>query len=59
MLIRNIVTLGNLSFSNDSPLILIGGLNVVESETIALETAEKFVTVCGNLNVPCVFKASF
>ena len=59
MLIQNVVTLGNLSFSNDSSLILIGGLNVIESETIALETAEEFVAVCRNLNVPCVFKASF
>ncbi len=59
MLIQNVVTLGNLSFSNDSSLILIGGLNVIESETIALETAEEFVTVCRNLNIPCVFKASF
>ncbi len=59
MLIQNVVTLGDLSFSNDSSLILIGGLNVIESETIALETAEEFVAVCRNLNVPCVFKASF
>ena len=59
MLNQNVVTLGNLSFSNDSSLILIGGLNVIESETIALETAEEFVAVCRNLNVPCVFKASF
>ena len=59
MLIQNVVTLGDLSFSNDSSLILIGGLNVIESETIALETAEEFVTVCRNLNIPCVFKASF
>ena len=59
MLIQNVVTLGDLSFSNDSSLILIGGLNVIESETIALETAEEFVTVCRSLNIPCVFKASF
>ncbi len=59
MLIQNVVTLGDLSFSNDSSLIFIGGLNVIESETIALETAEEFVTVCRNLNIPCVFKASF
>ena len=59
MLNQNVVTLGNLSFSNDSSLILIGGLNVIESEAIALETAEEFVTVCRSLNIPCVFKASF
>ncbi len=59
MLSQKVVALSNLSFSNDSSLVVIGGLNVIESKNLALETASEFVAVCRKLNIPCVFKASF
>ncbi|MGB5324510.1 MAG: 3-deoxy-8-phosphooctulonate synthase, partial [Pseudomonadales bacterium] len=36
-----------------------GGLNVLESEQLALDTAGTFVEVCAALDIPYVFKASF
>ena len=46
-------------FANDQPLVLIGGINVLESAELAMETAAEFVRVCEQLSMPYVFKASF
>jgi 2-dehydro-3-deoxyphosphooctonate aldolase (KDO 8-P synthase) len=54
------VTLENgITFANDRPFVLIGGMNVIESEELAIEVAAKFVEVTSALGVPYVFKASF
>lgn len=54
------VTLSNgLSFANDAPFVLIGGMNVIEGRDILMAVAERFVEVAGALNIPFVFKASF
>ena len=54
------VTLENgITFANDRPFVLIGGMNVIESEELAMEVAERFVEVTGELGIPYVFKASF
>ena len=47
------------TFANDQPLVLIGGINVLESAELAMETAAEFVRVCEQLSLPYVFKASF
>lgn len=47
------------SLKNETPLFLIGGLNVIEDLDLALRTAEVFVRETTRLNVPYVFKASF
>ena len=47
------------TFANDQPLVLIGGINVLESADLAMETAAEFVRVCEQLSLPYVFKASF
>lgn len=57
--LRNTVHVGNLTFANSAPCVLIGGLNVLESRDLALQTADVFKTVCGELNIPYIFKASF
>lgn len=49
----------SLSFSNKGPLVLIGGVNVLESSELAFEVAEMMVEVTRRLGVPYVFKASF
>ncbi len=53
------ISIGDISFGNDLPLALIGGLNVLESRDLALRTAEHFVEVTGKLGMSYVFKASF
>ncbi|EIZ78499.1 KdsA protein [Novosphingobium sp. Rr 2-17] len=45
--------------SNDNPLVLMGGVNVLESRELALEVAQAFSDVAHDLAVPYVFKASF
>lgn len=51
--------LGDIRISNEEPMVLVGGLNVLESEALALETAEVFRQCCDRLDVPYIFKASF
>ena len=53
------VSLGEISFSNSSPFVLLGGVNVLESRDFALSVAEHYVEVCARLSIPYVFKASF
>ncbi|MFD2453153.1 3-deoxy-8-phosphooctulonate synthase [Ideonella paludis] len=44
---------------NDAPFTLIGGLNVLESEDLALRTCDSFARVTQKLGIPYVFKGSF
>jgi 2-dehydro-3-deoxyphosphooctonate aldolase (KDO 8-P synthase) len=54
------VTLENrISFANDRPFVVIGGMNVIEDEDIVMTVARTFVEVTGELGIPYVFKASF
>jgi len=48
-----------ITFANDRPFVLIGGMNVIEDESSVMEVAERFVGVTGELGIPYVFKASF
>jgi len=53
------VEVGPCCFANDRPLVLIGGINVLESRDLALTCAEAFARTAGALGMPYVFKASF
>jgi 2-dehydro-3-deoxyphosphooctonate aldolase (KDO 8-P synthase) len=53
------VEVGALRFANDAPFVLLGGVNVLESRDFALEVAAEYVRVCGELQIPLVFKASY
>ncbi|EAQ32082.1 MULTISPECIES: 3-deoxy-8-phosphooctulonate synthase [Idiomarina] len=53
------VEMGNITFDNQRPFVLFGGLNVLESQDLALRTAEHFMKVTEALGIPYVFKASF
>ena len=53
------ISIGDITIANNAPMVLIGGLNVLEDEALALETAEAFTKVCQSLSVPYIFKASF
>ena len=48
-----------LLFSNDSPLILLAGMNVLENAEIAEEVAVKIKDAACQREIPFVFKASF
>ena len=50
---------GGISFANDRPFVLIGGMNAIESRDLLHEVAAHFVAVTGRLGIPYVFKASF
>ena len=51
--------LAEIEIGNDRPMILIGGINVIESEDLAFQAAEHFAEVTRKLGIPYVFKASF
>lgn len=54
------ITLPNgITFANDAPFVLIGGMNVMESSELMHEVASHFVDVTTRLGIPYVFKASF
>ena len=53
------VALGSITFANDAPFVLIGGVNVLESRDFALDAAGHYSAICKRLNIPLVFKASF
>jgi len=55
----SLVTIGSLNAGNSEPLLLIGGMNVIESRDLALRVAERFVEITARLGIPFVFKASF
>lgn len=48
-----------IEVANDKPFVLFGGMNVLESQELALRVAEHYVTVTDKLAIPYVFKASF
>ena len=54
-----IINVGEIRIGNQLPLVLFGGINVLESRDLALQAAEHYVAVTDRLNMPYVFKASF
>ncbi len=59
MQIKNEINLTDFQISNNKPLVIIGGINVIESRQMAFETALHFKQTCEKYNMPLVFKASF
>lgn len=53
------ITIADITVANDSPFVLFGGMNVLESRDLAMTVAEKYVEVTQALGIPLVFKASF
>ena len=47
------------NLSNKMPFTLFGGINVLESRDLALNSCQEFVRVTQKLGIPYVFKASF
>jgi len=53
------IPLAGFEINNQSPFVLFGGMNVLESRDLALQIAEHYKEVTSRLNIPYVFKASF
>ena len=53
------ITTGTVTIGNNRPLVLIAGPCVIESEAATLRHAERLLTICGDLSLPLVFKASY
>ncbi|WP_100658332.1 3-deoxy-8-phosphooctulonate synthase [Alteromonas flava] len=53
------VNVADIRVANDAPMVLFGGMNVLESRDLAMRIAEHYVEVTQKLNIPYVFKASF
>ncbi len=53
------VTTAGIEIANDKPMVLFGGMNVLESRDLAMQIAEHYVEVTRKLGIPYVFKASF
>ena len=51
--------LENFKIGNQEPMTLMGGVNVLESESIVMTVAEKFAETTEKLNINWIFKGSF
>lgn len=53
------VSVGNVTFGNDLPMVLIAGPCQMESRDHAMETAGRLVEICKATGVPLIYKTSF
>ena len=53
------IQLGDITFANDRPFALLGGVNVLEDLDFALRCAGHYKQVCQRLGISLVFKASY
>lgn len=53
------VKIRNIEVANNKPMVLFGGLNVLENLDITLKAVEVYKKITDKLNIPYVFKASF
>jgi len=53
------IRIGNIHITKSSPFFLIAGPCVIESEKIALDTAEAVATITSKLNIPYIYKSSY
>jgi 2-dehydro-3-deoxyphosphooctonate aldolase (KDO 8-P synthase) len=59
MTAQKIIQIRDVKLSNENSFALVGGLNVLESESVALQVAETFRLITDKLRIPYIFKASF
>jgi len=53
------VTIGNVRFGGNNPLVLIAGPCVIENEVTTLAVADNLKKICTDLGVGLIFKASY
>src|SRR5512145_451135 len=55
---QKIIRVGDIEIANDKPMVLFGGMNVLESRDMAMQVCEEYVKVTQKLGIPYVFKDS-
>jgi len=55
----NEVRVGEIRIGNGNPLVLIAGPCVLEGEAVVMEIARQLKELCGSLEIPLIFKASY
>nr|3STG_A Chain A, 2-dehydro-3-deoxyphosphooctonate aldolase [Neisseria meningitidis MC58]3STG_B Chain B, 2-dehydro-3-deoxyphosphooctonate aldolase [Neisseria meningitidis MC58]3STG_C Chain C, 2-dehydro-3-deoxyphosphooctonate aldolase [Neisseria meningitidis MC58]3STG_D Chain D, 2-dehydro-3-deoxyphosphooctonate aldolase [Neisseria meningitidis MC58] len=53
------IKINDITLGNNSPFVLFGGINVLESLDSTLQTCAHYVEVTRKLGIPYIFKASF
>ena len=53
------ISIKDFQIGNDQDFTLMGGMNVLESEELVMQVAEKFKTITDKHNINWVFKGSF
>jgi len=53
------IRLRNFDLDNNGPMVLMGGMNVLESRELVMRVAEKFKEVTNRYNINYIFKGSF
>lgn len=54
-----VINIDGISISNNQPMVLFGGMNVLESHDLALRICEHHMNITQELGIPYIFKASF
>ena len=55
----NNINLNNFNIGNYEPMTLMGGVNVLESDSVVMNVAEKFAESTKDLNINWIFKGSY
>ncbi len=58
-MVQQVIEVADFSIANDRPMVLFGGVNVLESRDFTLQVAQEYVEICQRLGIPYVFKGSF
>ncbi len=58
-MINSLINLNNTKIGNDQPIVLIGGLNVIENIDLTFSTAKEIKNLCKKLKINFIFKASY
>lgn len=53
------IRVGKLDIANEKPMVMIGGMNVLEDRDTAFRVAEAFCEATQRLGMPYIFKASY
>tara|TARA_B100000287_G_scaffold434468_1_gene498992 strand:+ start:2378 stop:3211 length:834 start_codon:yes stop_codon:yes gene_type:complete len=53
------IKLSDFTIGNEEPMTLMGGVNVLESESVVMSVAEKFAETSSSLKINWVFKGSY
>ena len=58
-MVDRVIKVGSIAIANSGPMVLFGGMNVLESRDLAMKIAEAYVGITQRLKIPYIFKASF